>query len=241
MTPNRISAVIIEDDRKLAALIREYLDSHGFDTSLAHDGPGGVEAIASQRPDVVVLDLMLPGFDGLTVCRHVRAHYDGLILMLTAIDDDLDQVAAIEVGVDDYVVKPIELRLLLARLRMLLRRMKNQGQQASNDTRPAELAFGELTISRKRRDAFLAERALRLNQSEFDLFWLLALHAETVMSREILVRKLRGITYDGLDRSIDTRVVGLRKKVGDCSTRPFRILTVRGKGYLFVSDAWGRQ
>jgi two-component system response regulator RstA len=130
--------------------------------------------------------------------------YKGFILMMTAVDDDLDQVAAIEMGVDDYIVKPVELRVLLARLRMLLRRGENVQTIASADAEPKHLQFGQLMLKQNTRDAQLASNCLNLSEGEFDLLWLLASHAEKLMSREALLKALRGIEYDGLDRSIDT-------------------------------------
>lgn len=234
------TVLVVDDDSKLVGYICDYLEQHEFETLRAHDGPSGIERILLSNPAVTVLDLMLPGTDGLNVCRQVRPQYTGPILMLTGVDDDIDQVAAIEVGVDDYVVKPVQLRVLLARLRMLLRRGKINASSASANLQQveAELVFGELKVSKHDRNAYLSGRALDLTSSEFDLLWLFAHNPEDVLSREILLKSLRGIEYDGMDRSIDTRIVGLRKKIQDNPIKPFRIITVRGKGYMFSPNAW---
>jgi len=242
------TVLVVDDDQKLVDYICDYLERHEFTTLKAHNGLDAIEAINSQQPAVVILDLMMPGTDGVNVCKQVRPNYNGHILMLTGIDDDLDQVAAIEVGVDDYVVKPIQLRILLARMRMLLRRNRDTANgslnrivdstygESSNDT---DLQFGELKLCKRERNAYLSKQSLDLTSSEFDLLWLFANHPDEILSREVMVKSLRGIEYDGIDRSIDIRVVGLRKKLSDSSTKPFRIITVRGKGYMFVPDAWG--
>lgn len=235
--------LVVDDDQKLVDYICEYLERYEFATTKAYDGLEGIELILEQQPDAVVLDLMMPGTDGVNVCRQVRPQYNGHILMLTGIDDDLDQVAAIEVGVDDYVVKPVQLRVLLARIRMLLRRGRAITDNPISESTKADsdIQFGELRVCKRERNAYLAGQSLNLTSSEFDLLWLLAHHPEDILSREMLLKSLRGIEYDGIDRSIDTRIVGLRKKLSDSRAKPFRIITVRGKGYMFAPDAWGNE
>lgn len=245
------SILVVEDDSKLAGFIKSYLEQYEFSVGLVHNGLEGIEVIKAQQPALVILDLMLPGTDGLNVCRQVRSDYRGFILMLTAVEENMDQVAAIELGVDDYVVKPIQLRVLLARDRMLLRREREGSNNASFNTsandssaplprrHSDQLTFDLLTIQKKQQTALFAEQDLNLSVAEFELFWLLASHPEEVMSRESLIKELRGLDYDGQDRSIDTRIVGIRKKIGDNTARPSKIITVRNKGYLFVPDAWG--
>ena len=245
MKSKKSTVLVVDDDQKLVDYICEYLIRYEFKTIKAYDGLSGIDHIIRYQPEVVVLDLMLPGTDGLNVCRQARPQYSGHILMLTGIEDDIDQVAAIEVGVDDYVVKPIQLRVLLARIRMLLRRANNSFTDntpnlntISGSPSAKDLYFGELKICKRDRNAYLCKRPLNLTSSEFDLLWLLAHHPEDVLSRERLLKSLRGIDYNGLDRSIDTRIVSLRKKVNDNPEKPFRIITVRGKGYMFVPDVW---
>ncbi|MEM9440890.1 MAG: winged helix-turn-helix domain-containing protein, partial [Pseudomonadota bacterium] len=205
-------------------------------------GDAAPEHILERQPALVILDLMLPGRDGLDVCRDVRPFYSGPILMLTARDDDVDQVVGLELGADDYVNKPVEPRVLLARIRALLRRRSavdvvERRTEITPDT-INELSFGALTISLARREVMLDDDLVDLTTNEFELLWLLASHAGTILSRDETLSSLRGIGYDGLDRSVDNCISKLRRKLGDSRTNPTRIKTVRSKGYLFVADAW---
>ncbi len=178
---------------------------------------------------------MLPGEDGLSICRKVRDRYDGPILMLTARADDLDQVLGLETGADDYVCKPVRPRLLLARIRVLLRRRESPEGVTVNARR---LQFGPLVIDSALREAWLREELIELTGAEFDLLWLLASNGGRILSREEIFAQLRGIEYDGQDRSIDVRISRIRPKIGDDPEHPRLIKTVRGKGYLFVSEAF---
>ncbi len=230
---------IVEDDEKLASLVRKYLEQRDYEIDVIDDGNLAVDGILSTMPDMVILDLMLPGKDGLTICREIRQKYEGRILFLTASEDDMDQVAGIELGADDFIVKPIQPRVLLARIRMLLRRTDPEANKQSLSDEPKEaLTFGKLIIQHSKRSVALAGNSVSLTTSEFDLLWLLASHAEEVLSRDYLYKQMRGIEYDGLDRAIDTKVANLRKKLGDNPSLSRRIITVRGQGYLFVPDNW---
>jgi len=180
---------------------------------------------------------MLPGKDGFEICRAVRARYQGVILMLTARDEDFDQILGLELGADDYIAKPVQPRLLLARIKALLRRSPVSAGGA-DARRPAELTFGSFHISQATRTACLGADCIDLTTAEFDLLWLLANRAGTVLSRDDLLQELRGIGFDGLDRSIDARISRLRKKLNDDPDNPTRIKTVRGKGYLFSKHDW---
>ncbi|WP_136248045.1 winged helix-turn-helix domain-containing protein [Halomonas borealis] len=223
--------LIIEDDERLAELTRDYLEANGFRVTLEPDGARGVDGILGLQPDLVILDLMLPGEDGLSICRRARADYAGPILMLTARTDDMDQVLGLEMGADDYVAKPVQPRVLLARMRALLRR-----REAGASVEEPRLVFGPLEIDNATREAFLSGERVDLTSAEFDLLWLLASHAGRVLTREEIFSQLRGIKYDGQDRSIDVRVSRIRPKIGDDPNHPQRIKTVRSKGYLFVKD-----
>lgn len=223
--------LIIEDDERLAGLTRDYLEANGFRVTLEADGARGVERILSLQPDLVILDLMLPGEDGLSICRRVRGDYPGPIMMLTARTDDMDQVLGLEMGADDYVPKPVQPRVLLARMRALLRR--SEPGAIGEETR---LAFADLVIDNATREAWLDGERIDLTSAEFDLLWLLASNAGRVLTREEIFDRLRGIRYDGQDRSIDVRVSRIRPKIGDDPNQPHRIKTVRSKGYLFVRD-----
>lgn len=232
--PTRI--LLVEDDVQLAALIGEYLREHEFQVEVDHRGDSGAERILREAPALVVLDVLLPGLNGMDVCRRVRAGYAGPILMLTARDDDIDEIIGLELGADDYVKKPVEPRVLLARIRALLRRTSQNSVTNVSETRC--FTFGSFSIDRTARRVTLAGENIELTTGEFDLLWLLASAAGTVLSRDAILASLRGIDYDGLDRSIDIGISRLRAKLQDTATPPTRIKTVRGRGYLFVSDAW---
>jgi len=235
--------LIVEDDERLANLTKEYLESNGLVVSIESNGSVAVERIQNEQPDLVVLDLMLPGEDGLSICRRVRPRYNGPILMLTARTDDLDQVLGLEMGADDYMGKPVRPRVLLARVRALLRRVKEQGDLARQESpaqeegEPVRLVFNNLVVDRAMREAWLNDQSIDLTSAEFGLLWLLARNAGRVLSREEIFTALRGIEYDGQDRSIDVRVSRIRPKIGDDPVHPRRIKTVRSKGYLFVKEA----
>jgi two-component system response regulator RstA len=224
--------LIIEDDKRLAELTRDYLEANGFQVSLEAEGSNGVERILSLQPDLVILDLMLPGEDGLSICRRVRPDFPGLIMMMTARTDDLDQVLGLEMGADDYVSKPVQPRVLLARMRALLRRADQPSPSGE-----MRLRFENLEIDNATREAWLSGERIDLTSAEFDLLWLLASNAGHVLTREEIFTELRGIKYDGQDRSIDVRVSRIRPKIGDDPHQPHRIKTVRSKGYLFVKDS----
>jgi len=226
---------IVEDDPKLRQMLKEYFASNDFTVTCFEDSEGVVTAAVTQQPDLIILDLMLPGDDGLTICRQIRNDYSGKVLMLTASDDDFDHVAALEIGADDFVNKPIKPRVLLARIRMLLRR---QTPESENEVKSKHIVFGQLKLNPQRKICELAGEEVTMTDSEFDLLWILASSPDEVLSREALTFALRGIEYDGLDRTVDNKIVNLRKKLGDNSTAPKRIITVRGKGYLFIPDSW---
>lgn len=225
--------LIVEDDQRLAELTQDYLESNGLKVGVESDGARAVARVLEERPDLVVLDLMLPGEDGLSICKRLRPDYDGPILMLTARTDDMDQVQGLEMGADDYVCKPVRPRLLLARIRALLRRSDGGEVAPSGGKR---LTFGKLVIDNAMREAWLDEATIELTSAEFDLLWLLASNAGRILSREEIFNALRGIEYDGQDRSIDVRISRIRPKIGDDPMHPRLIKTVRSKGYLFVGE-----
>ncbi len=230
--------LIVEDDARLASLTKEYLEGNGFQVQVEGDGSKAVERINTVKPDLVILDVMLPGEDGLSICRKVKTDSDLPILMLTARTDDMDQVLGLEMGADDYVAKPVRPRVLLARVRALLRRAETPASSPAEDTSSTtpRLEFGGLVIDSAMREAWLEGTSIDLTSAEFDLLWLLASNAGRVLTREEIFTALRGIEYDGQDRSIDVRVSRIRPKVGDDPMHPRRIKTVRSKGYLFVKE-----
>ncbi|EGU32533.1 response regulator transcription factor [Vibrio scophthalmi] len=226
--------LIVEDDLKLQSMLEDYFVTQGFSVNTRDDGADSVQYIIDEQPDIVLLDLMLPVMDGLTICRQIRAHYNGKVLILTASDDDFDHVAGLETGADDYVMKPVKPRVLLARVRTLLRRQAVLPEAKNSD----EIEYRQLTLKKRYKRCEFQGEVIPLTDSEFDLLWLLATSPDIPISREQLTRELRGIEYDGFDRSIDNKVVRLRKLLGDDSASAEKIQTVRGKGYLFVSTAW---
>lgn len=231
--------LLVEDDTRLAELTAEYLRKNDLEVGIEGHGDNAAARILSERPDLVILDVMLPGKDGFEVCRAVRSHYAGVILMLTARDEDFDQIFGLELGADDYIAKPVQPRLLLARIKALLRRAPGAaGTAATEESGLAEMAFGNFHISQATRTTRLGADAIDLTTAEFDLLWLLARHAGNILSRDDLLQELRGIGFDGLDRSIDARISRLRRKLGDDPENPTRIKTVRGKGYLFSKHDW---
>lgn len=226
--------LLVEDDERLAELTAEYLSRNELTVSIEPRGDIAESRIVTEQPDLVILDVMLPGKDGFEVCRAVRQAYRGVILMLTARDEDFDQILGLELGADDYIAKPVQPRVLLARIKALLRRLPS-----TNDTDDLESkVFGQFRISQATRTAILNNQTIDLTTAEFDLLWLLASHAGNVLSRDDLLQELRGIGFDGLDRSIDARISRLRKKLNDDPENPTRIKTVRGKGYLFSKHDW---
>ena len=233
--------LLVEDDERLAALSRDYLENNGIHVGVIGDGKEAISSIIQQQPDLVVLDLMLPSADGLEVCRAVRENYHNPILMLTARTDDVDQVLGLEMGADDYVAKPVRPRVLLARIRALLRRyeLNKETHEESVQEEPKQqdrLVFGGLVIDNGAREVKLNDQTVDLTSAEYDLLWLLSSNAGRILTREEIFERLRGIEYDGQDRSIDVRVSRIRPKVGDDPMNPKRIKTVRSKGYLFVKD-----
>lgn len=234
--------VLVEDDEKLSALLVEYLSGSGFSVTPVYDGESAVDVILDTQPDLVILDLMLPGLDGLQVCSMIRHKYVGQILMLTASNDDFDHVSALEIGANDFVSKPIKMRVLIARIRNLLRRQHIDSENLLSSEKTAKettlKCFGELAINFTRRTCTVAGQDSGLTDAEFDLLWIFATHPDEILSRNFLVSETRGIEYDGLDRTVDNKIAILRKKLGDGSGETSKLVTVRGKGYLFVSDQW---
>ena len=227
--------LIVEDDVRLAELTREYLQGNGLRVSVEGNGALAAARIIAEQPDLVILDLMLPGEDGLSICRKVRARYDGVILMLTARTDDMDQIQGLDLGADDYVCKPVRPRLLLARIQALLRR--SEPAEPTIAAHQRRLQFGPLVVDSALREAWLHNDAIDLTSAEFDLLWLLVANAGRILSREEIFIALRGIGYDGQDRSIDVRISRIRPKIGDDPIHPRLIKTIRSKGYLFVPEA----
>jgi len=223
--------MLVEDDARLAELVTEYLSGYEFAVDLVTRGDTALERFRELNPDVVVLDLMLPGLDGMVVCRQIREISDVPVLILTAREDSYDEVSGLEQGADDFVNKPVQPRVLLARLRALLRRT---GSRTGIDARV--LQFGALRIVTSDRSVIWRGEPCVLSNTEYKLLLVLAEAAGRVLSRDALLKKMRGIEFDGLDRSIDNCISKLRRKFDDAESE--KIKTVWGEGYLFSPSAW---
>jgi DNA-binding response OmpR family regulator len=224
------SIVYIEDDEKLARLTARYLESHQVRVTIATDPHDGIAAILRERPDVVLLDLMLPGMDGFEVCRKLRARVDTPIIMVTARGEEADRVMGLEGGADDYIAKPFSARELLARIRANVRRARG----LAGPTAERQVVTGALVVDPVSRSATFGGVMLSLTTYEFDLLYALAERAGRVLTREQLMDLVRGCIDEAFDRSIDVHISHLRKKLGDDPRNPRIIKTVRGIGYVFA-------
>jgi DNA-binding response OmpR family regulator len=221
---------MIDDDEKLVSLMREYLESHGFELAAAHDGNTGMEAALSTKPDLVILDLMLPGKDGLEVCRSLRQSSRVPILMLTARGDETDRIVGLEMGADDYLPKPFNARELLARIRAILRR--SEGEKTTEES--SILRAGPLVVDIGSREVTLRGQRVELTTAEFDILHALASSAGRVLSRERLLQRVHGEGWAAYDRSVDVHISRIRQKIEDDPRRPALLKTVRGVGYQLV-------
>ncbi|WP_108124625.1 winged helix-turn-helix domain-containing protein [Saccharospirillum mangrovi] len=220
-----------EDVRKL----REYLINNEYDVDLETDGSKALKRIREEQPHLVLMEVDLEGESGLTICKLCRKDYDGGILFYTHRDSEIDQVLGLDMGADDYLMKGTGHRLVLARCQSLTRRAE-RGRRLEARRHTERLEFDDLIIDNTMREAWLGQEQIDLTSAEFDLLWLLSSHAGQILTREEIFSRLRGIEYDGQDRSVDVRVSRIRPKVGDDPVHPRRIKTVRSKGYLFVGD-----
>lgn len=227
--------LIIEDELDYAKSLRDYLVGSEFDVAIETESNSALARIREEKPDIVLLEVDLHGESGLTICKLCRKDFDGGVIMLSHRTDDLDQVLGLDMGADDYLYRKTSPRLILARCQSLIRRMDrfSADRLPSSDER---LEFGNLIIDNSMREAWLNREPIDLTSAEFDLLWLLSSHAGEVLTREQIFSQLRGIEYDGQDRSVDVRVSRIRPKVGDDPIHPRRIKTVRSKGYLFVAE-----
>jgi DNA-binding response OmpR family regulator len=227
MTP----LLMIDDDEKLVALMREYLEPHGFLLAAAHDGNDGIAAVMSEPPALVILDLMLPGIDGLEVCRRLRqsAAQRVPILMLTARGEETDRIVGLELGADDYLSKPFNARELLARIRAILRRA---GEDRTKEaTAEGVLHNGPLTMDASRREARLDSLLIDLTSAEFDLLFALLRNVGRVLSRDQLLQEVHGSNWAAYDRSVDVHISRIRHKIEAEPKEPRLLKTVRGVGY----------
>lgn len=234
--------VYVEDDPDVGALIAAYLGKHDMDVIVEPRGDNAEATIAREKPDLVLLDIMLPGKDGMTLCRDLRGQWQGPIVLLTSLDSDMNHILSLEMGANDYILKTTPPAVLLARLRLHLRQNPSSNNNAatthSSLTPHKALRFGALSIDPVNRQVLLSGENIALSTADFDLLWEMATHAGQIMDRDALLKNLRGVSYDGMDRSVDVAISRLRKKLLDSATEPYRIKTVRNKGYLFAPHAW---
>lgn len=232
--------VFVEDDPEVGVLIAAYLGKHDIEVLIEPRGDSAQARIEQEQPDLVLLDIMLPGKDGMTLCRDLRPTFLGPIVLLTSLDSDMNHILSLEMGANDYILKTTPPAVLLARLRLHLRQHSQQpkAESAQPITQRNALHFGLLCIDPVNRQVTLGDETITLSTSDFDLLWELATHAGHIMNRGALLQNLRGVRYDGLDRSIDVAISRLRRKLHDNALEPFRIKTVRNKGYLFAPNAW---
>jgi DNA-binding response OmpR family regulator len=234
---NETKILVVEDDLTLLETLEYNLTRQGYTVLTATDGPKALELARQARPDLLVLDVMLPGLDGLEVCRLLRREMNTLIFMLTARAEEVDRVLGLEMGADDYLTKPFSMRELLARVKALLRRVEliRQEKTAAGQTSAAEepLVVGDLTIDPARHEVSRRGKPLRLKPKEYDLLVFLARHRGIALSRDQILEQVWGWDYVGGSRTVDVHVRWLREKIEDDPADPARIVTVRGVGYCF--------
>lgn len=242
------SVLLVEDDVTLSETLEYNLVNQGYEVIRAGDGPTGLNLARERQPDLIILDVMLPELDGFEVCRLLRKEMSVPILMLTARTDEVDKIVGLEVGADDYLTKPFSMRELLARVKALLRRVEliredlaaqqngvSSGQEATADVTINQplLTFGNLVVDQTRREVRVDGRPIRLKPKEFDLLLFLARHRGIALSRDLILERVWGWSYDGNSRTVDVHVRWLREKIEPDPSQATRIVTVRGVGYRF--------
>lgn len=232
----KVSLLVVEDDENISSAISEYFSRAGYNVKTVEDGLMGVKAALDDPPDAVVLDLMLPKMDGLSVCRELREKANHMpILMLTAKDDVVDKVLGLEMGADDYITKPFSLRELEARIKSVLRRSRTP-VNADGGKDEAPVVRGKLRIDPARREVTIGERQVELTPKEFDLLRLFATNPGRVFPRKYLLEKIWDYSYEGYDRTIDSHINRLRAKIEENPENPQMVLTVWGIGYKFSDE-----
>jgi DNA-binding response OmpR family regulator len=221
--------LVVDDDPKTVSLVKLYLESDGHKVLCAYDGVEALRLAREERPNLIVLDLMLPGLDGLQVCRTLRAESDVPVIMLTAKTTEGDKLTGLDLGADDYVTKPFSPRELAARIKVVLRRTVSESLERG----PVQAAYGDLKMDFRQHTVSIAGRPVALTPTEFRLLGTLVREAGQVLSREQLIQKVLGLDFDGFDRTIDVHILNLRRKLGDDPAHPRYIKTVYGAGYKF--------
>lgn len=229
------SILLVEDDSSLAQWVAEYLIEQGYHTLICPRGDEVISMVKTHKPDLILLDVMLPGQDGISVCRELRQFYQAPIIMLTARDEEMDEVIGLEVGASDYIMKPVRPRALLARIKAALR---FNVEQQNNQPDDLTITVGSLKIDTLSRTVFVNEQEQNISSAEYLLLQYLASNAGQVVSRDAVFKATKGREYDGLDRSVDVLISALRRKFNDDSQHPEKIKTIWGRGYLLVASAW---
>ncbi|ALQ08895.1 MULTISPECIES: response regulator transcription factor [Pseudoalteromonas] len=227
--------LLVEDDVSLAQWVAEYLTEQGYTTHVCHRGDEVIGQVKTLNPSIVLLDIMLPGQDGISVCRELRSFYNSPIIMLTARDEEMDEVIGLEVGASDYVMKPVRPRALLARIKAALRQNNEPNKSLANEKL---ITVGALSINTESRSVKLNDLDINISSAEYLLLHYLTSNAGQVVSRDAVFKATKGREYDGLDRSVDVLISALRKKFNDDPQNPTKIKTIWGRGYLLVSTAW---
>lgn len=227
---------VIEDEQELRLILRQELEKAGHVVVIASDGPTGVALVERESPDLVILDVMLPGYDGLEVCRRIRHRSITPILMLTAKSTELDKVLGLELGADDYLTKPFSLRELVARVGAMLRRVELLRHHAQTSDDESFIQLPDLSLNRTTREVVSAGKSVYLTAREFDLLYLLISNPGRVFSRDYLLNRLWGNDFNGFDRTVDTHILRLRKKLGGAGSPAERIITLWGVGYKFERE-----
>ena len=231
MSTNSLNILLMEDDFKLAKLTAEYLEGSGLKVRVEHNGNAGLKLALTENFDLILLDLMLPGMDGIEVCKGIRRHSNVPIIMITARREESDRVLGLEMGADDYVSKPFSARELLARIRAVVRRTRDSLIKENES-----ITVGDLTLDPRACTATLDGTPLSLTTHQFSLLYELVRRAGRVLSREQIMTLSRGSAEVAFDRSVDIHISRLRKKLNDDPRNPTRIVTVRGRGYMYVDE-----
>lgn len=225
-----LRVLVVDDEKPLATVIAGYLEREGFHVTSAYDGPSAVEQARRDRPELIVLDVMLPGFDGIEVCRQLRTFTDAYVIMLTARDEEVDKVVGLSVGADDYLVKPFSPRELIARIRAMLRRPRTTSAAGSAES-STPVTFADVVVDLEARQVTRAGMRIELTRTEFDLFATLASRPRAAFTRRQLLDAAWGEGWYGDEHVVDVHIAHLRSKIGDDAASPRYIRTVRGVGY----------
>jgi len=229
---NRV--LLIDDDGKLRKLLREYLEENGFQVLTLADGSKALDKIRTESPDIVILDIMLPGKDGLEILREIRRDYAVPVIMLTAKGEDTDRIVGLELGADDYLAKPFNPRELLARMKAVLRRVVHEKAGVVEGDTDLYIKAGDLTLNRAKQNLLLEGMEVELSSTEYKILEVLMTRPNMVLNRDQLMNLARGRDFDAFDRSIDVHISKLRAKIESDPRSPKRIKTVWGSGYMFV-------